>query len=314
MNICISIIVPVYGAEKYLSRCLDSILAQTYTKWECILVDDGSKDRSGAICDEYTMKDGRFRVIHKNNEGVSSARRTGLEASTGDFVIHADSDDYLEPTMLEELCSFQSVSGADCIIFDFFKVTGEKKEWIVQKPHILDSKQVLADIISGHIYASCWNKLINRRVIAKYGANFPKNIDLGEDKCFLTALLKNSISVSYLPKPLYNYDTTINHYSLVRSISRQSIISGVKMVNYLEQLLGTDFSEEITEVKIRLKLRALQSGLFNKGELQKLYCVVNRKIIREVLLFKRHMLEDYALFFTVLGFPRCGRALLNIRA
>lgn len=99
----ISIIVPVYKAETYLHRCVDSILAQTFTDWELILVDDGSPDQSGKICDEYAKKDQRVKVIHKENGGVSSARQRGLDESVGEYTIHADPDDWVEPEMLDEL-------------------------------------------------------------------------------------------------------------------------------------------------------------------------------------------------------------------
>ena len=92
----VSIIVPVYKAEKYLNRCVDSILAQTFTDFELLLIDDGSPDRSGEICDEYAKKDSRIRVIHKENGGVSSARQRGLDESIGEYTIHADPDDWVE--------------------------------------------------------------------------------------------------------------------------------------------------------------------------------------------------------------------------
>lgn len=99
----ISVIVPVYKAEKYLRKCVDSILNQTFSNFELILVDDGSPDQSGQICDEYAGKDKRINVIHKKNDGVSAARQSGLDASSGDYVIHADPDDWVEPQMLKEL-------------------------------------------------------------------------------------------------------------------------------------------------------------------------------------------------------------------
>ena len=92
----ISVIVPVYQAEAYIRRCLDSIVNQTFQDWECILVDDGSKDNSGAICDEYAVKDSRFRVIHQTNRGVSVARQVGLDASKGEYIAFADPDDWVE--------------------------------------------------------------------------------------------------------------------------------------------------------------------------------------------------------------------------
>lgn len=99
----ISIIVPVYNVEKYLRECLDSISAQTFTDWECLLIDDGSPDKSGAICDEYAAKDIRFKVFHKPNGGVSSARNLGLDKARGEWVTFIDSDDFISPTFLEGL-------------------------------------------------------------------------------------------------------------------------------------------------------------------------------------------------------------------
>ena len=100
----ISIISPVYNAERYIVKCLDSILVQTFQDWELILVDDGSSDKSGVICDEYAARDSRVIVIHKENGGVGAARQTGLDAVTGEYVIHADPDDWVEPTMLHGSC------------------------------------------------------------------------------------------------------------------------------------------------------------------------------------------------------------------
>ena len=91
----VSIIVPVYKVEQYLARCIDSILAQTYKDWELLLIDDGSPDRSGFICDEYATKDPRIRVFHKENGGVSSARNIGIESSHGEWIYFLDSDDYV---------------------------------------------------------------------------------------------------------------------------------------------------------------------------------------------------------------------------
>ena len=120
-NISVSIIVPVYKAEAYLHRCVDSILAQTFTNWELLLIDDGSPDRSGAICDEYASKDARIRVFHKENGGVSSARQKGQDEAQGEYTIHADPDDWVEPTMLEELYKKAKEDDADMVICDYYQ-------------------------------------------------------------------------------------------------------------------------------------------------------------------------------------------------
>ena len=99
----ISVIVPVYNAEKYLHRCIDSVLAQTYKDFELLLIDDGSKDSSGTICDEYAAQDARVKVFHKENGGVSSARNVGLDHARGEWIMHLDGDDWIEHDMLERL-------------------------------------------------------------------------------------------------------------------------------------------------------------------------------------------------------------------
>lgn len=103
MNPLISVIVPVYNVERYLNQCIDSILAQTYKDFELILVDDGSKDKSGEICDEYVKKDSRIRVFHKKNGGVSSARNYGIDNAQGTYICFVDSDDWVDETYLEDM-------------------------------------------------------------------------------------------------------------------------------------------------------------------------------------------------------------------
>ena len=296
----ISIITPVYKAEKYLERLIDSILCQTYKNFELILVDDGSPDKSGLICDEYAKKDSRITVIHKENGGVSSARQVGLDSATGEYIIHADSDDCVSKFLLEALVQCVNETNADMVIFDFYRVNKEIKELISQKPKSLQYKQVLRDVVGGHLYACCWNKLIKRDVITKYHASFPKGINLGEDKCFLVSLLSNPLSVAYLPKPLYFYDVTVNTGSLVRQITLSSMKDGFAMVSYLEDKLGNEFNDEIYEIKRRLKLRAIESKLYTNSEVNSIYKELNIKLISDVIKLKRHYLSDYVLFFTTL--------------
>ncbi|WP_440249335.1 glycosyltransferase family 2 protein [Dialister succinatiphilus] len=110
-----SVIVPVYNVEKYIHRCVDSILKQSYRNLELILVDDGSTDHSGRICDEYEKRDNRVRVIHQKNTGLSGARNTGIRQSTGDFLFFVDSDDYVSPHLFEKGLAAFDKSGADMI-------------------------------------------------------------------------------------------------------------------------------------------------------------------------------------------------------
>ena len=112
-KILISIITPVYNVEKYLPQCIDSVIAQTFSDWELILVDDGSTDRSGAICDEYAAKDARVRVIHKENSGQADSRNIALRMARADLIGYVDSDDWIEPDMYEVLYRTMTETGAD---------------------------------------------------------------------------------------------------------------------------------------------------------------------------------------------------------
>lgn len=160
----VSIIVPVYKAENYLHRCVDSILAQTFTDWELLLVDDGSPDRSGEICDEYASKDARIRVFHKENGGVSSARQKGLDEAVGEYTIHADPDDWVEPMMLEELYKRAKEDDADMVICDYYMNDGKNQTYITQKPTVLDRKTVLGELLFQQLHGSCCNSSLDELV------------------------------------------------------------------------------------------------------------------------------------------------------
>lgn len=121
----ISVIVPVYNAEKYLHRCIDSILNQTFPDFELLLIDDGSKDQSGEICDEYAKKDSRVKVFHKENGGVSSARNVGIDNAVGEYICFCDSDDWVEKTWL--LSFFERMCDNDMLITSFNIYENEKK-------------------------------------------------------------------------------------------------------------------------------------------------------------------------------------------
>ena len=177
----ISVIVPVYKAEAYLHRCVDSILAQTFKDWELLLIDDGSPDKSGDICDEYVKKDTRIRVIHKENGGVSSARQRGLDESIGEYTIHADPDDWVEPTMLDELYYKAKEEKADLVICDFFCEYKTGSVICRQKVDSCHADAILKQMFAQQLHGSCWNKLIRRECYIKYNISFrliPQHFDL----------------------------------------------------------------------------------------------------------------------------------------
>lgn len=213
----ISVIVPIYKAEKYLHKCVDSILAQTFKNFELILVDDGSPDRSGQICDEYAIKDPRIKVIHKPNGGVSSARQCGVDHASGVYTIHADPDDWVESTMLEELYAKAVSENADMVICDFYRDTGTKSVYVRQRPSALDHKTVRKELFQ-QLHGSCWNKLLKRACYSRLGIRFQEDLSFCEDLYFNVSLLANDIRIAYLPKAFYHYVCGINETSITKNV------------------------------------------------------------------------------------------------
>ena len=234
----ISVIIPVFQAERYLYRCLDSIISQTLKDYEVILVDDGSTDNSGKICDQYAENDNRFHVIHKNNEGVSIARQTGLDAARGTYVIHADPDDWVEPDWLEILYDKIEKEQVDIVICDFERIKASNTILYVQCPTSLQNDDVLNDMLKGKIWGSCWNKLVRKACIQKYGVKFHPEMNLWEDLYVMCLLIANGAKVSYVPKVLYHYDSTINENSIVRHLQKSHILSNMIFVDVLFPIMS----------------------------------------------------------------------------
>ena len=202
----ISIIIPVYNVQKYLPCCLDSVQNQTFQEFEAILVDDGSTDESGSICDSYAQADPRFVVIHKNNGGLSSARNMGLDHCHGEYVCFLDSDDYLEPDYLEYLYNEINESS-----YDFVSCTAnfvnEKNEFIRRNDYEVERKEKTGDMFEAYFYSNLvedavWNKIYRRELFS--GLRFAEGI-IFEDSLFIIPLLKKCKTVLFTCKFLYNY-------------------------------------------------------------------------------------------------------------
>jgi len=274
MNPKISIIVPVYKAEKYLRRCLDSIVAQTFTDWECILIDDGSPDNSGKICDEYAEKDERFRVIHQENQGVSTARQNGLNNSIGEYVIHTDPDDWMEKNMLEDMITHIKSSNCDLLIVDYYCDKNAESKISIQKPTTDTSISLLHDILKGKLHGSCWNKMIRKNVIDRYNAKFIYGLSFCEDVMFWVQILQHSLKISYLNKAFYHY--TILGNSLSTCATKKHIEQRLKFAEILEKMIDNqEFSEEIIRRKLINKLVAFKTGFYSNDEIYALHTEIN---------------------------------------
>ena len=230
----ISVIVPCYNVEKYLPKCIDSILRQTYQNLEIWLVDDGSSDRCGVICDEYSAKDKRINVIHKGNGGLSDARNVAIDKATGEWLTFVDGDDYIAENYVEELYSL--VKRYDCqvgiVMPCLFK---ENTIPVPSSSIIVEEKMEPTYAVEQMFYqekfdTSAWAKLYHRRLFEK-GIRYPKGL-LFEDLPTTYLLLFNSSGVAFMNKQLYYYQ--LRSSSIEGSYSPKKIQSALALTNMMD--------------------------------------------------------------------------------
>lgn len=201
----VSVIIPVYNAEKYLRKCIEQISSQTYTNTEIILVDDGSSDNSLSICREYSAKDSRIRVFTKENAGVSSARNMGMDEATGQWIMFLDSDDWLENNAIEKLVTTASDNEADVVLFEY-SVDYPDGRSVVHQHKNLEGKMSIQNAVYHTISGTnrfAWSKFYKREFVSS--TRFDENIHHGEDTLFACLVMAKCKSAYFLANPLYRY-------------------------------------------------------------------------------------------------------------
>jgi len=217
----ISIIIPVYNSEEYLYKCVESVINQSYSDTEIILVNDGSTDSSGKICESYAFKDDRFKVIHKENMGPASARNDGIKISEGKFIFFIDSDDFLEKNALQTLVEKYEKYNPDLVIADFNKVgetissSGNDRVFSDNK---LLKKQDIINYVSSYLSApnkfplltQSWGRLFKASIIKNNNIFFNSDLRTFEDVAFNFDYMKHVDEIFYIKKPLYNFSIHTN--------------------------------------------------------------------------------------------------------
>lgn len=244
-DIDISVIIPVYNAEQYINRCIDSILNQTFQNFEVLLINDGSTDGSDRICKKLSEKDKRIKYFEKKNQGVSQTRQFGIEKAKGKYSIHIDPDDWIELNALELLYKNAIYNNSDIVICDFYINTKNTQKILKQCPSSLNHANVLKDLFWG-LRGSCCNKLIRHSCYKRYNISFPPNINYCEDFIVCTKLLLNTISISYEANALYHYDQNSNANSITRVYNNKTIQQQLKFLEEIKTILiDTEFKELI---------------------------------------------------------------------
>lgn len=256
MQPTVSIIVPVYNAENTIRRCIESILEQEYTDFELLLVDDGSKDRSGAICDEYT--DPRIRVIHKENSGVSETRNLAIDQARGTYLQFLDSDDWITPDATLSLVRAAETYHCDLVISDFYRVVGER---VSRKGDIDDDTVLSREEYAAHMmenpadfyYGVLWNKLYRRDIVERYHLRMDPEISWCEDFMFNLEYIRHAETFYALQVPIYYYVKTKGSLATQSLTISKTIKMKLMVFEYYHRFFKSVLDEEEYE-KSRLKV------------------------------------------------------------
>lgn len=291
----ISIIVPVYNVDTLLSKCLNSILSQTISDYELIIVDDGSTDMSGKICDDYKEKDKRIIVIHQQNQGSSAARNAGLALAKGKYLSFIDSDDWVEPDYLQNMLDCIVTNQADMVISAYFFDKSNNSRISENKPLTLEKEAILDGFYSNQLHAGLWNKMITRKIVIDNNLTFSK-YNYYEDMVFSTQLTIAANSFAYCSKPSYHYFSNsssltndTNEYKRFRMF--QDFIFNIQ---YISNIPYIQSNRELQD-KIRFLINFNKKGLINSISNRQLLNKAMSYIPNSVSFGKTKKVSDYLL-------------------
>lgn len=306
----VSVIVPVYKVEKYLDRCVKSIINQTYKNLEIILVDDGSPDNCPKLCDEWAKKDARIKVVHKENGGLSDARNKGFDASNGDLILFVDSDDYIDNNMVEIMAKRIEEDGTDMCVCSFskFRDGEEPNKSFSKSPEILTTREALQRLVLGKGFqlVVAWDKLMKRKLVEK--VKFPKG-KIHEDEYICHRFIGECEKVSIIHNPLYFY-----------FLREGSIMNSTFSMRRLDVIGGLDdrvayFSEVYPDLTQAVKIFTLKGimALYCNARIAK----AEKKIIKTIRKeYKEHYKKtEKKSFKTILGryFPNVYYLLYKVK-
>lgn len=309
----ISIIIPIYNTGKYLHKCIKSILSQTLTNFELILVDDGSSDDSGVICDEYAKLDNRVKVIHKENEGVSIARNTGINIAQGEYIGFIDSDDWIEYDMYEKLYKLAIENECDIVMCDTVTKYDDKpdeEDTIIRLPNdiLLAKKDIYPELLCEFAGSAC-RCIYKSEIIKGNNVIFPPNIPLSEDRIFNILSMGYAKKIYYTKTPFYNRyirkGSAVNKYynNMIELIltTRIAIMNAVDVAwngdkeyrkAYENQTLGVIFGAINNEFFKDAKGTLIQKysnvkKICDNNDVRNIISVLDRKDLRSKLILKR---------------------------
>lgn len=271
----VSIIIPVYNAERFLKECVDSVLNQTYTDMELLLIDDGSSDTSGEICDIYAEADHRVRAIHQENAGVCAARNRGIDLSQGDYIIFVDADDVVSPYMVERYMTSLESTGADICVSEYTYHIEDIQQLSIQPVRVYSAKDALHNALTLKIFnLTPWAQIIRKSVLN--GLYFSSDIKIAEDILFDIQLFTSVTKIAYLPERHYYYryspewSTTSNNYE-------EKVKTALTAFDEMEKIILNKMPDLLHD----LELKKCRDSLFYINKMIKLQIPADSPVYQE---------------------------------
>ena len=255
----ISVITPIYGVEKFIGRCVESLMQQTIDGVEYIFVNDATPDKSmdvlRRVVERYPAKASQVKIVeHEHNKGLPAARNSGMAVATGEYLFHCDSDDYVEPDMLETLYSKALEAGADIVWSDWY-LTFEKNERYMVQPSYDTPMEALKAMLGGAMKYNVWNKLVKRSLYVDNGIEFPAGYGMGEDMTMMF-LFAHARKVAYVPKAFYHY-VKLNSGAFSQTYSDRHLEelkhNVQRTAEYLHSVVDGDIEKDMAFFKLEAK-------------------------------------------------------------
>lgn len=264
----ISVIVPAYNAEKYIRRCLDSLRQQSLHNIEVIIVNDGSTDNTPSIIDEYAKQDERFKTFHTSNHGVAFARQFALERTSGEYVIHADADDWVDINMMESIYNKAKTENSDLVMCDVVNYYNNRIEIQHFNPPSLKQEEFFKNLLLVKYSSGLCHKLIRKCLFKDYNIAFDSSMTTSEDFYVLCQLFTHPLKIAYMPNIYYHYDKIANPNSITKKkIPMSHIISQMKCIDYLEKHYDTDKYKEGIDCRKLIVKQLMWDGGFRKKDI-----------------------------------------------
>lgn len=307
----VSITVPVYNAKEYIEKTLDSLSKQTLKNIEILLVDDGSTDGSGIICDQIAQSDHRFKVFHKENGGSASARQVGLDNSSGLYYTVCDSDDWVEHNMYEELYREALKENADIVLSDFYSNYPNGIEKISKPYKYVDQEQYIDDLMNAKASGITCSKLIRTDLFTKFDIKYELGVNLGEDVLLLYKLLLHPLKIAYLNKAFYHYRRIQGSSSYTNVITMDTF----KQAEYVSKWRRDTFnSKRYVRVNIRSIIGLVFIAIRTSGMDVEYFKnnVISQVRIYDILKNRIFTLKSILCVIAKLFGYKCAKVLYNI--